>query len=290
MPKAFAQDLGRDPALTLCVPQDDGYRYLYFGLILSIILAIPVLSLAAAWTSPEGETNIFNSFTYYETAHFLDQDGKSIPQAKFLQYTYNPYIEYGLENDLTLGASPLFEYQTEKGDQSSAFYGSDIFFRKKLYEDGAQVFSLQPQITIPGLYNGSALPQIGAKVFANELRLLHGYGFAALDQNHFTDLEIAYNKRYGANDQVEFDATLGLRFTEDLLLLNQIFSTFSTQAVKTNRIAITGSNDYNLVKMQFSLVKEIFPDVSVQAGLSRNIWGENTGGGGSMIFSLWYKF
>ena len=70
----------------------------------------------------------------------------------------------------------------------------------------------------------------------------------------------------------------------------QGFSTFGVGPA--GNAALQGGNpfNYDLIKVQGSVVKTITPKTSIQLGAFQDIWGRNIGKGSGGLLSLWYQF
>lgn len=246
----------------------------------------------AAWNHKEAKGIFINSLSYYSTKEFFDIEGKKQPQPKFSKYESQFYYEYGHADDVTLGINSRLQYLGQ--DSSGNSYGIDnveIFARQRIYDDGEYVFSVQPLIKIPGIYQKNSRRFFGERQYDVELRLLGAKSFKAFDENHFVNLETAFRKREGSpSDEIRIDATLGMRARSDIMFLGQVFATFATKTQKSSTFLNVNSADYDAVKLQGSIVYELDKEKSLQFGLFQNIEGKNTGAGGGLIFSLWYNF
>lgn len=218
---------------------------------------------AAAWTQSQGKWQAIFSSTAYESTSSFDRRGKVTGSGtNFNKYEINPFFEYGLRDDITLGINPTLQHwqisgnsDTSKaidfrgcgssniitGNQSSGQIAeAEFFIRKRLIEIGNAVFSLQPLVKTPCVLIRDSGVDISWNTYAAELRALAGYGFKwdpillgskmrpFAGQYHFADLEVAYRKRpSNLSDQVKIDGTLGFRFNANILMLAQVFSVIS---------------------------------------------------------------
>lgn len=237
---------------------------LHFIFILIVLLCNNSAS-AAAWTQKKGSGQIILSLSNYGSSDYFDSNKKSqSSNVSFNKLEFNPFIEYGFSDDLTIGATPtiqLWRFDKENASsnifdfrQCGIFNGSnttqvnatmietELFIRKKLLDKNNFVLSAQPLIKTPCIYIQNGNVQLLENTTDIELRLLAGYGFKwdpdllfgsvrrpFSGQHHFMDFEVAYRKRNSQfSDQIKFDTTLGFRARNNLLFLGQVFSTFST--------------------------------------------------------------
>lgn len=305
-------------------------KYILPLLILSCSLAAGQV-FAAAWTQARGKGQIVATLSGYLSSHYYDEDGKNTKSdVEFEKIEFNPFIEYGITNDLTVGLNPsLQKWNFEKKDGNSSIFDfrqcgvfnnsnnirvnsylfeTDFFVRKKLLDRNNFVLSVQPLVKTPCLMMSDGIIQLIENTADFELRLLGGYGFkwdpAMLKgkrrpfagQYHFINLEAAYRKRNEQfADQIKIDATAGFRFNEDLLFLGQIFSTFSNgkepiRGIIGNTSLVAEEDDFYTVKAQIAAVRQMSRRTSLQLSLFKEVMGKNSGNGDGAALALWYSF
>ena len=161
----------------------------------------------------------------------------------------------------------------------------NLLARYALYHDDWNVVSVQGQVGVPGKQNvpRPALAQPSAEY---EARLLYGHGFALPARlTGFLDAEAGYRvEEDGWADQVRADVSLGLRPAPNWLILAQSFNTISV-----GRAAPTGS-DYDLYRLQLSVVHDLTPHLAVQVGVWRDMAGRDIALGNAGILALWLRF
>ncbi len=260
-----------------------------YAVALVLFASFPAYS--AAWLQDEGRLQLINNFTWYSTESFFNTNGDRLPQAEFTKLEYNPYAEYGLSKETTVGISTSFQSLSQGSQDNSGLGDTEIFFRKQLFKDDWTVISYQPLIKIPGFYSETRQPLLGNKQIDVELRALYGTSFQFIEQYHYVNLELAYRRKFEKpQDEIRFDATLGFKPKPDILLLAQIFSIFSVDTANVASFQNANSTDFDLTKLQLSAVKDLSETMSVQLGIFRNLRGRNTGSGGGVLLSVWLKF
>lgn len=245
---------------------------------------------AAAWTQAKGSGQSIISSNLYRSTGYFDNNGKShSSDVTFIKSEFNPFIEYGLTDNLTVGINPtLQQWRFEKTNTSTSIYDfrqcgitntantpltnayvteAEIFLRRRVYEQGPVTLSLQPLVKTPCLVTMNGETDVLENTADYELRLLGGYAFQwepGLDwgvfkrpfsgQYHFFNAELAYRKRPEIfSDQLRFDTTAGFRYNDKLLLLGQVFSTISTGEEPVQGVA--GNTGIATIKDQFYTVK-----------------------------------
>jgi hypothetical protein len=252
--------------------------------------------LAAGWTQPQGKTQTILSARYYSTDQFFDNTGNSKQQNTYTKYEINPYAEYGLTDAITLGANLFLAYVSQdipsaiKAD-NVGISDSEIFSRIRLYHDESSVFSLQPLIKFPSLYTRAGQPRSGGEQFDIELTAQGGRNFTVATIPAFTTVSAGYRHRFESpSDQLKLDWAVGAQVSERILLLPQISYTGRLNTPINPAFTQSGSDDYNLLKLQLSAVYSVSEDWSAELGIFDHTSGKNTGGGGGVILALWKQF
>jgi protein XagA len=207
----------------------------------------------------------------------------------------SPYIEYGLQDDLTLGAfgsiDSLEGFSSTRGSNADNTGLSDVsvFARKRLWHNEQAVVSIQPLYKLPSFYSKDDLPRSGTENSDVELRLLGGLNFEAAGQMHYANAEVAYRGRLGdPDDQWLMDATLGLRVDEHWVFMPQLFTTWAVGGAGGG-FTQSGADDYDLVKTQLSGLYEFDESWALQGGIYQDVYSRNTGYGTGVVFSLWFR-
>ena len=291
-------------------------------------LCITVLSMlsqasAAAWTQRKGAGQAILSLGAYQSSYYFDNKNHiQSSNSTFTKYEFNPFFEYGLTDDMTIGANPLFQHwQNDRANTypdsnsrqcytdsttSGEIIESEFMLRKKLLESGNAVLSIQPLFKTPCIsVNGNSI-STPWNSYETELRLLGGYGFKwdpqgkkrpFAGQHHFIGLEAAYRKRNGEySDQVKIDGTAGFRPNDNFLILGQFFSVISTReefvgyTENTEGSFIQDIDDSCNLKLQLSGIMQVTKTASVQLGIYSDVWGKNYSQGGGVLASLWQGF
>lgn len=258
--------------VALVIPSKAGDRTIFALLFFITAYFLNITSsFSAAWTQNNGSGQSIFTFNYYQSSHSFDTNLDRINSfAKFTKYEINPFVEYGLTNDITIGANPTLQYWKSHGladntksinfnscgtaniknghNASGEILDSEFFIRKKLLERGNVVLSLQPLIKTPCILFSDLGTSANWNSFEAEMRGLLGYGFKwdkelqdgksrpFSGQNHFLNLEATYRKRNTLTDLVKIDGTAGFRFNESILLLGQFFSEIGTRKRNINEI------------------------------------------------------
>ncbi|HEY1470014.1 MAG TPA: hypothetical protein VGF61_13300 [Candidatus Acidoferrum sp.] len=272
-----------------------------FFFLLCICLAAAQTAHANAWTQPAGGSQIIFNLSYFQTSHQYDNFGHVVPNpngAYFRQFLLNPYMEFGLSDRTTLVVNayiPFLAYHDAFTRQQSTGWGdTEIGIRRRITSlESRFVFSAQGTVLFPA-YSPDREPPPGNHNVDVEARVLLGHGTQFSEKrNFFWDLEAAYRYRNGPPaDQVRIDATVGIEPVRRILLLQQFFVIKSLQngAPLTAGTNPNAQSDFDLYKLQSSLVVALNKKNRVQVGWVDTVGGRNTGRGSSLLLSLWRNF
>ncbi len=270
-------------------------RFSYLAALAANVLATP--AYAGAWMQAPNEALVILSSYAYQSNQRFDNSSHRVHQPNYTQVGLNPYVEYGLREDITIGANLFFIRAAQSGapaqrGQSNFGIGdSEFFLRKKLWQKDGFALSLQPFIKLPSPQSstsdtpklGSSHPDLGAS-------LSGGYGFSAFGQNHFIEITPQYRYRFGPQrNQLNAAATLGVHVTEKWMLMPQLFLTSRTSERANATFTQSSADDYDATRAQLSAVYDLRKDVSVQFGGFTDLNGRNAGRGQGILFALWKR-
>ncbi len=296
-------------------------------LALLVVLCSQSVTYSAAWTQGRGDKQLILTVSGYKSSDYYDDNYDSQSSGQdFSKLEINPFFEYGLTDDFTVGISPTLQslvFKTGQGDtkvydfrQCGVIGVSDdseittqileieAFARYKLLDKNNFVLSAQSLVKSPCILHSEGNFAIVDATTDVEIRALAGYGFKwapdFLDddtkpfagQYHFANIEVAYRKRPSRfADQVKIDSTIGLRYKSDLLFLGQLFTVISTEKEVVEQTDFFSREEgYSSAKLQLSAIQQLTKKSSIQVGLFKDMWGRNAGNGAGVLVSLWYGF
>lgn len=262
---------------------------------------LPCNGRADGWTLKQGQWQIITTASYYGTDHYRDADGNSRNTKSFSKSELNPYIEYGLRDDLTLGLNTSFQYFDQPGNgigssplsrMHNVLGGvTELFARKRLWQNGHSVLAVQPLVRLPDYYTDTNFIAHERSSWDGELSLQGAVGKPFNGFPSFASASLGYRKRFGEpDDQVRLTLAAGSWIWPKFMVMGQAFGTWGIgsggQAVFTN----FGSDDYDLVKLQLSGVYRFNENLALQMGGFRNVYARNSGEGGGVLMALWWRF
>lgn len=259
--------------------------------VFSLCLLLPDFSYAGAWTQSKDKGLFIQNISYYSTDKYLDNAGNKQPINSYSKYELNPYLEYGVRDWLTVGANLFVQRATQNEETNWGISDSEFFARVRIWQQNNWVFSAEPMIKLPSLWDETDIPKIGNDNFDAGLTLSAGYSFQYLNLDHFINIDSGYRHRLGApHDQLKFSATAGISVTKKAKILTQVFH---TEQVASNNPAIftqSSSDDYDLTKLQISGMYQIYDTVSLQVGAFTNVAGHNIGSGDGSLIAISKEF
>lgn len=258
---------------------------------LAMLLGAAPAAWAGAWPQEPGAWQIITTTTAYRvsTAGF-DPQGQPTGGRRFRKIEFGPYIEYGLSPSWTLGAQPRLTLAESRAQgrtrRTGGLADSDLFLRRVIARGERDVLSLQGLVALPGGYDPDDDPSLGTGTADLELRLLYGRGFdLGGGASAFTEVQGGYRHRPGnPADQVRIDLTAGVRPVPNWLLLAQNFSQFSVRNARAD------GPDFDLHKLQLSVVHDLSRSLSLQIGAYREYEGRRIALGTAAFAALWIRF
>lgn len=254
------------------------------GIAAGALAATP--AYAGPWTMSAGEGRVISSIIYSHSAKSFDSSGESIDAAEYDQLMAFFLTEYGLTDDLTLIANPGVKWVgTEGQDDEAGIDSVELGARYRLFHDDRLVVSAQASAFVPGTLRNEPVPQISGNRPQFEARLQAGYGFTFGELDGFASIEGGYRIRTGAPpDEFRADVTLGIHATDRLMLIGNLFNSWS------NGSGQPGFPSYRYSNLYAGSVYELSPRVSFQIGGLATITGRNALRERGLYSGFWLKF
>src|SRR6185369_5643836 len=129
---------------------------------------------AGAWLQPKGDGLFILQKSYYTTDKYFDRNGDMQTQPRFTKWETQPYLEYGVLNNLTVGGTFYAQHVHQSSHDKLGIADPELFVRVGLYDDGTQLISLQPLLKLKSQYRNQTLPRGGSSSTDEELSLFYG--------------------------------------------------------------------------------------------------------------------
>ncbi len=259
-----------------------------FGLCLFAFL-FAEQSHASPWVQAEK-----NLLLISRTDHFradlgaVDNDGVLVDTG-FERIDAQTYVEYGLTNTIMVGGKAVYgtswlrrgqNIETAAGFSELEAFGQVQIFRKNKSAASARIGLSRPSNFSSGAR--SALQSTGVDIDAS---FLYGRNLTSGKIKLFSSLEAGFRKRTGdAADQIRLHGTFGIVPGEQWLVLIESFSTTSLGNHDND------GADYDLVKIQPSIVWHLSPRLGLQLGAAQEVSGRNIDLGQTYFFGIWSSF
>lgn len=270
------------------------------GARLHIRAAVPAAALAfaaalaaptpvtAAWVEKPGEMLVISTISLRSWSRAFDGAGTVRPAPAASKLEASVYVQYGLDETRSLILQPTWTRFTATDQEAEGFSLLALGLRQRLWQDGADVISVQPSLRLP-LASGTRADLLGQGAIEGEARLLWGHGFAFEVENPFgetfavsgfTVLEWGPRLPEGLDGAtIENDATLGFRIDDGDLVLLQALNSWPL-----------GSEPRRKHQIQPSTVSDLGDGVSLQTGVVYTYGGDNTVEEIGAILALWLRF
>jgi len=260
-----------------------------FALWLFVTLTLSAPALASPWGQADGRIFIASHVDYFRTALPDIVFSGGVIESRFERTESNFYVEYGLTQKTTLGAKARYgtTWLTSGAtiETASGFSEIEGFVQRQVFRTPAHVGAVKLIAARPSDFSSGVRAGLQSDGFDLEAQFSYGRTVKVEPFKVFMTGEAGYRRRFGdAADQVRLNASIGVEPSSRLLLLVDTFSTVSVGNEKT------GGADYDIVKIQPSIVWRVSPRFSAQAGLSEEVAGRNLALGRTFFIGLWTRF
>ncbi|MEQ9520699.1 MAG: hypothetical protein RLN89_14810 [Parvibaculum sp.] len=245
--------------------------------------------LAGAWPLPEGDTLAIVQVSHTLAHRNFDQSGNATSRGRFSKIEPQLYVEHGLTKQITLLGK--FSRST---DQSVAFGQefTDVNFRRAEIGARAYLFTWRETLytvdvifgrTLGASTNDPAASQSGDLDY--EFGLTTGTTFTEFGLNGFNETRIAYRQRPGARPaEAKVDVTMGVHVNDQWLVMLKNQTENSLGRTPSPR------GHFWANKGELSVVHDLEPGFSIEAGAFRTIAGRNVLKETGLKLAFWYRF
>ncbi len=259
-------------------------------LLLSAFGALSVTTTASAspWAREDDRLFIATRADYFIAIADVPIPPVTSPP-RFERFETHTYVEFGLTSRTMIGGK--FIYGTSNYDDGfvrtdgSGFSEVEAFVQREVLRNKQHALSFSLAGAAPMRLETGVRPGLHSNGADLEARVLYGRDLIAKPFKVYATTEAGYRRRFGASaDQIQADFLLGVEPTNDFLILAQVFSTISL------RNEDVGGADYDVVKIQPSIVWRVSRRWSLQAGVTREAAGRNLLLGDAYFFGFWTVF
>ncbi|MEO6433386.1 MAG: hypothetical protein ABIO29_05365 [Sphingomicrobium sp.] len=243
-------------------------------------------AIAGPWTMDQGKGRIITSLIYSHAADKFDNDGDATAAPDYDQTMAFALVEYGLTDRLTLVANPgLRRIEIAGAGSSTGLAPSEFGVRYRLAQGHGSILSAQISGFAPGSTRSSSVAQIGTNDWQADARLQAGTSFKLGKANAFASAEAGYRLRSGSPpNEFHGDAAIGVHASERLLLLANLFSTWSDGK------GASGYPSYRYSNLYAGGVMKLNSSLSLQLGGLATISGRNALRERGIYTGFWLDF
>lgn len=237
---------------------------------------------AGAWLQPKDRGLFLVQAGFYSTDRFYSTDGSEQSQPTYSKIELTPYVEYGLLQNLTIGATAYLQDAFQSGDSNLGIADPQIFARSELWSDDTQHLSLQPLVKFASSFEHGSPPRGGSRSTDFELSLLYGRSFHLVSTHDYLDLRGGYRLRANRlGDQFLADMAVGFGITEHWLVIPAFRQIISLGTVG-GTFSESGDLDYDLSKIELTGQYQLDTRRSLQLSLASHVAGAQSGAGYSI--------
>jgi len=271
------------------------YLNVCVGLLLSTVTSH---ALAGAWTQQEGAIYNRTSVNYYYSDTNFDSDGNKVAfsdNGEFADTNLTNYLEYGISDRLTAFTSiTLKSIRSENDFRKDETWGIgdiDIGLRQKLFSTSESVFSIQSLVKVPEAYDEDYRLPLGNGQYDAEVRFEYGLSLWRYFPG-YTNIELGYRWRdKDPSDEVRYLFEIGSSLTDKTYTRLKFDGTLSRENGSTtdNSGNPTTTNNFDLLKLDWTVGYKLTPAWSVEAAWTPSITGENTADGDTYTLAISYS-
>lgn len=236
---------------------------------------------ASAWNKAPGEVFILNRIDYFASS--LETGGR------LDRIETHAFSEIGASERITIGLKAIYgtSWTSEPfGDRSGTGLSVlEASLQGQLRRSDREALAVRITAGAPTFEGSGARPDIVTQGAEVEYRALYGRRLQLAGREATLIAEAAFRDRFaGDADQVRLDALAGWRPSKHVWLL---LETFSARSLEN---ASPGGADFDLYKVQPSIVWRLTDRYSLQAGLNHEFASRNVSRGDTAFVGLWSRF
>ncbi len=244
---------------------------------------------ASAWSRDDGELMIISRADYFKSDLMNVSVGGTEVESKFERIESNNYFEYGVTSGLTVGGKVFYgtSWLTRGSnvETASGFTEFEAFVQQQVFRNERHAGAVKVAAGAPSGFESGARAGLESEGADLEFSLLYGRSLTFEPVKTFAAAEVGFRKRFGESaDRMRFLTTIGLAPNDRWDLL------FDTYSVKSLRNEGTGGADFDVIKIQPSVVWRATRRFSFQVGLSEEIAGRNLALGTTYFVGLRSRF
>ncbi|MHA7870910.1 MAG: hypothetical protein ACX939_01030 [Hyphococcus sp.] len=258
---------------------------------LAATVIVPCLSTAAAspWTRASNELLLISRADYFRADLGPVETDTGVVDSQFERLEANLYSEFGVTDHIMIGGKAIYgtSWLTRGGvtETSTGFSEIETFGQYQVLRSNTHAAAARVAVVIPAGFESGVRPALQADSVDVDIAALYGRNLLTQNVKVFSTLEVGYRRRIGdPADQIRLQSALGIEPRNDLLFLIDAFVTLSLRNERP------GGADFDVVKIQPSLLWRFSRRFGVQAGVTEEVAGRNIDLGRTVFLGLWSTF
>lgn len=240
---------------------------------------------ASPWARTDGEMLVISRANYFQS----DLTPQDPAGGTFRNADTDTYFEYGLTDAIMLGGKVVYgtSWLTRETETiiDSGFAALEGYAQYQFIRNENHAASVKITAGKQAAFQSEARAQLGGDGVDLEIAALYGRDFKFGKTKLFAAAESGYRKRLGASsDIIRSQLTVGFEPSPHWVFLVDGYSIVSL------RNEDEFGADYDVLKIQPSILYRINHRWAVQAGVAKDISTRNVSPGKSAFFSLWSAF
>jgi len=244
---------------------------------------------ASAWTREKHKILIITRAEYFQSDLGEISVMGDIVNGRFERFESNTYVEFGVTDRIMIGGKVFYgtSWLTRGTDVETASGFSEIegFAQYQVFRTGRHAGSVKIAAGVPGDLSSGARASLQSNGADAELSLLYGRSIKFEPIKIFAAAEVGYRKRFSDSaDQARLLTTIGVEPSERWTFLLDTFTVLSAGN------ELSGGADYDIVKIQPSVIWRASKRFAVEAGVTQEIAGRNIVLGRTVFVGLRTRF
>ncbi|MEO1242754.1 MAG: hypothetical protein AAFX54_12670 [Pseudomonadota bacterium] len=264
-----------------------GARQLLNAVLLSFILSGG--AIASPWTRADNEFLVISRADYFKADLQPVNTPDGFVDSQFQRIESNTYAEFGVTDDVMIGAKAVYgtTWLTRGADTETATGFSEVegFGQYQFLRSGRDAGSIRIAAAVPANFSSGVRPALQADGVDIDISALYGRNIYDNDFKVFSSIEGGFRKRTGnAADHIRLQSTIGVEPDAQWLFLLETFATVSLRNEELD------GADFDVVRIQPSILWRFSNRWGLQAGAAEEIAGRNIALGRTFFIGLWSRF
>lgn len=254
------------------------------------VFCTPSPAAASAWNIIKGEFLVISRAEYFDSDLGLISVMDEPTSARFQRVESTTFVEFGVSDRIIVGGKAYYGNSfLTRGDAvetNAGFTEVEAFAQTQVFRNPRHAGAIKVAVGKPSdAINSGVRQSLSSRGVDVELTALYGRSLSFEPVKIFANAEFGIRKRFSDSaDQIRLLTTVGI---EPLKRWTVLIDTYS---IKSFENEIADGADYDIVKLQPSLVWQYGKRSALQIGLSEEIAGRNIDLGRTLFVGVWSRF